>query len=99
MSETIDLRVAANGRMVLPKVVRDAMGLSGDTKVTLTIEGDSVRLEPLSHRVLRARKLYLQSRRSARTVEDFLRDRRVEAAREEGDTEEDDDAPTEGTAS
>lgn len=85
MSETIDLRIAANGRMVLPKVVRDAMGLSGDAKVTLTIEGDSVRLEPLSYRVLRARELYHRSRKSTRTTEDFLRDRREETMREEGE--------------
>ena len=34
----IDLKVAANGRMVLPKSVREAMGLSGDTKVTAIVE-------------------------------------------------------------
>ena len=75
----MDVRVAANGRMILPRAVRDAMGLNGEAKVILTVEGDVVRLEPISHRVRRARELYRQAIRTSRTTEDFLRDRREEA--------------------
>ena len=80
----MDVKVAANGRLILPRPARQAMGLSGDTKVTLTIEGDVVRLAPLGHRVRRARELYRQAVANPRTTEDFLRERREEAAIEEG---------------
>ena len=40
----MDVRIAANGRLILPRVVRDAMGLTGGTKVHLTVEGDVMRL-------------------------------------------------------
>lgn len=75
----MDVKVAANGRLILPRKARDAMGLSGDAKVHLSIDGDVVRLEPISRRVLRARELYRQAVTSPRTTEDFLLDRKEEA--------------------
>ena len=87
----MDVRVAANGRLILPRSVRDAMGLTGDTKVHLTVEGDVVRLEPLGHRVRRARELYRAAVKTPRTTEDFLRDRRAEAEADEAGV-----APPEG---
>ena len=78
-------KVAADGRLILPREARRAMGLSGDTRVTLTIEGDVVRLAPLGHRVRLARELHRQAVARPRTTEDFLRDRREGAARDEGD--------------
>jgi bifunctional DNA-binding transcriptional regulator/antitoxin component of YhaV-PrlF toxin-antitoxin module len=80
----MDVRVAANGRLILPRAVRDAMGLTGDTKVHLTVVGDVVRLEPLGHRVRRAREMYRAAINDPRTTEDFLRDRHAEADAEEG---------------
>ena len=80
----MDVKVAANGRLILPRQARQAMGLSGETKVTLTIEDDVVRLAPLGHRVRRARELYRQAVTNPRTTEDFLRERHQEAAIEEG---------------
>lgn len=79
----MDVKVAANGRLILPRAARDAMGLSGDAKVHLEIEGNVVRLEPLSRRVLRAQELYRQAVTNPRTVDDFLRDRREEADHDE----------------
>ena len=81
----MDVRVASNGRLILPRQAREAMGLSGDTIVSLVIEGDVVRLVPLSHRVRRAREMYREAVTEPRTTEDFLRDRREEAEREEGE--------------
>ncbi|WP_112875507.1 AbrB/MazE/SpoVT family DNA-binding domain-containing protein [Paracoccus endophyticus] len=81
----MDVRVASNGRLILPRQAREAMGLSGDTKVSLVIEGDLVRLVPLSHRVRRAREMYREAVTEPRTTEDFLRDRHEEAEREEGE--------------
>ncbi|WP_299822107.1 hypothetical protein [uncultured Jannaschia sp.] len=39
----MDVRVAANSRLILPGSLRDAMGLTVDIKVHLTVEGDVVR--------------------------------------------------------
>ena len=83
MSETIDLRVGANGRMVLPKAIRQALGLSGDTKVIATVEGDEVRLTPIHHGVRRAQDLYRQHVTNDRSTDDFLRERRAEAEADE----------------
>lgn len=79
----MDVRVAANGRLILPRLVRDAMGLTGDTKVSLVLDGDVVRLEPLGHRVRRARQLYREAVTNPRTTDDFLRDRHAESDAEE----------------
>ena len=83
MSLTMDIRVAENGRMILPQSVRKAMGLSGEAKVILTLENDQVRLTPIGHGVTRARALYREHVKAERTNEDFLAGRREEVAREE----------------
>lgn len=79
MSVTLDLRVGSNGRMVLPKALREAMGLSGDTKVIATLEGDEVRLTPVEHGARRAQDLYRRHAKNGRAVDDFLADRKREA--------------------
>ena len=76
---TTDLRVASNGRLVLPKAMRAAMGLTGESKVVATLEGDELRLTPVRSRALRARELYRRYAKSPRTTDDFLADRRAEA--------------------
>ena len=38
-----DAEVAADGRMVLPQSVRDALGLTGETRLVVTVDGDEVR--------------------------------------------------------
>ncbi|WP_242098559.1 AbrB/MazE/SpoVT family DNA-binding domain-containing protein [Sphingomonas sp. CROZ-RG-20F-R02-07] len=80
--QTIDIKVAGNGRMILPASVRKAMGLHGDAKVILTIEDDQVRLSPIGHGVSRAQALYREHAKQARTTDDFLGDRKAEAAAE-----------------
>lgn len=79
-THTIDIRVASNGRMVLPASVRKAMGLHADAKVILTVEDDQVRLSPIGHGVSRAQALYREHAKHARTTDDFLEDRKAEAA-------------------
>lgn len=79
-AQTMDIKVAGNGRMVLPASVRKAMGLHGDAKVILTVEDDQVRLTPIGHGVSRAQALYREHAKQARTTDDFLSDRKVEAA-------------------
>jgi AbrB family looped-hinge helix DNA binding protein len=46
MQATID-RV---GRVVIPKQIRDALGLWPDTELEITIDGGAVRLEPVRQR-------------------------------------------------
>ncbi len=81
----MDIRVAENGRMILPQSVRKAMGLQGEAKVILTLENDEVRLTPIGHGVTRARALYRQHAKADRTTDDFLTERAAEAA---GDMDE-----------
>ncbi len=88
----MDVRIAANGRMVLPRAAREAMGLSGEAKLTLTVEGDVVRLEPVSHRVRRAREMYHQAIKTPRTTEQFLENRREEALADDPSIAADDEA-------
>ena len=83
--QTIDVNVASNGRMVLPAAVRKAMGLQGDTKVILTLEDDQVRLSPIGHGVSRAQALYREHAKHARSTDDFLEDRKAEAAADLGE--------------
>lgn len=80
VTQSMDIKVADNGRMVLPASVRKAMGLSGDAKVILTVEDDQVRLTPMGHGVSRAQALYRAHAKQARTTDDFLSDRKAEAA-------------------
>ena len=94
-TQSMDIRVAGNGRMVLPASVRKAMGLHGDAKVILTVEDDQVRLSPIGHGVSRAQALYREHAKQARTTDDFLSDRKAEAAADLGEVEprdEDQDA-------
>ena len=89
-TQSIDIKVASNGRMVLPASVRKAMGLHGDVKVILTIEDDQVRLSPIGHGVSRAQALYREHARQTRTVDDFLSDRKAEAVAEAGEVSQSD---------
>lgn len=71
--------------MILPASVRKAMGLHGDAKIILTIEDDQVRLSPIGHGVSRAQALYREHAKQARSTDDFLMDRRAEAAADLGE--------------
>lgn len=81
-TQSIDVRVASNGRMILPASVRKAMGLHGDAKVILTVENDEVRLSPIGHGVSRAQALYREHAKQGRTIDDFLSDRKADVATE-----------------
>ena len=83
--QTIDIKVASNGRMILPLSVRKALGLHGDAKVILTVEDDQVRLSPIRHGVSRAQALYREHVKQARTTDDFLSDRKADAVADAGD--------------
>lgn len=71
-----DVRVGPNGRLVLPLPVRKAMGLSGDARVILTVEGDEVRLSPIKHVVSRLQGLYRDNATKDADSDAFLVERR-----------------------
>ena len=85
VSRTIDVKVASNGRMVVPLTARKVMGLHGDGTVILSIEDDQVRLSPIGHGVSRAQALYREHAKQARTTDDFLSERKAEAAADSAD--------------
>lgn len=81
-ARTFDVKVATNGRMVLPSSVRAALGLVGESRVTLTLDNGSVSLQPMAHHVLRAQELYRQHVNTGRSVDDFLEERQAEESRD-----------------
>ena len=85
MTQAMDVRVANNGRMVLPKSVREALGVTQGGAVVLSIEGDVVKLTSIRQSVARAQALYRQHATNDLSVVDFIAERRAEAAREEKD--------------
>jgi bifunctional DNA-binding transcriptional regulator/antitoxin component of YhaV-PrlF toxin-antitoxin module len=85
MQEMIDIRIAENGRMVLPRSARKALGITGAGVVVLSIEGDNVKLTSMRQSIKRAQDLYRQHAINDLTVDDFIAERRTEAAREDLD--------------
>lgn len=82
MKQDMDIRVAANGRMVLPRTVREALGVSGAGVVVLSIDGDQVKLSTMQQSLKRAQALYKSSAIVDKSSEDFLFERRKETMRE-----------------
>jgi bifunctional DNA-binding transcriptional regulator/antitoxin component of YhaV-PrlF toxin-antitoxin module len=82
VEQVLKARVAANGRMVLPKAVRVALGVTEPGIVALSVEGDEVKLSSMASRIKRAQALYRKQAKDDYTVDDFLRERREEAAQD-----------------
>ena len=82
MSQWINVRLAPNGRMVLPKAARAALGVTGAGVVSLSVDGDEVKLTSMATNVKRAQALYRLHVKNDRSSDDFLEERRQEAARE-----------------
>ena len=82
MSQLISVRLAPNGRMVLPKAARAALGVTGAGIVSLSVEGDEVRLTSMASNVKRAQALYREHVKNGTSSDDFLEERRQEAERD-----------------
>lgn len=83
------VQVAENGRMNLPADMRRGLGLNGAGRVILTQDEDGIRITSVDQALRRIRALaapFAEGRASV--VEEFLVERRVEAAREEGQDSE-----------
>lgn len=83
MTVTLEANVAQNGRLVLPKKVREALGMTTGGKVVFSVQGDEVKLTSIRHSIAQAQALYRRHVKEDRSVDDFLSDRRAEAARDE----------------
>lgn len=83
MGMAIDVRVAQNGRMVLPRAVRKALGMTDGGTVVLSIEGDEVKLSSIRRSIRHAQELYRQHATNDMTSDEFIAERRAEAARED----------------
>lgn len=82
MGKVVDVRVTQNGQMVLPRAIREALGMADGGTVVLSVEGDEVKLTSVCHSIKRAQDLNRQHARADATVDGFLADRRAEADRE-----------------
>lgn len=83
MGKAFDARVAQNGRLVLPKMVREALGMADGGTVVFSVEGDEVKLTSIQQSVRHAQSLYRQYATGNASVDDFLAERRAETVREE----------------
>jgi len=75
VKQTFDVKVAGNGQMVLPVTVRKALGLVGESRVTLTLDDAGVSLQAMAQHVLRAQRLYKEYVTAGNSVDEFLIDR------------------------
>lgn len=78
----MDIKVAHNGRMVLPRSVREALGMENGGIVVLSVEGDEVKLSSIRQSIQRAQQLYRQYVTNDLPVEDFIQERRQDAAQD-----------------
>ncbi len=83
MVKAFDAKVAHNGRLVLPKMVREALGMADGGTVVFAVEGNEVRLTSIQQSIQRAQALYRQHATKKLSVDDFIAERRAEAARED----------------
>jgi AbrB family looped-hinge helix DNA binding protein len=83
-------RMEANGRIVIPARVREALGLVAGSQLTLSVDGEALVIRSKAARIrqVRERLLAQQTEREAagappagQVVQDFLAERREEEAR------------------
>jgi len=82
---SVEVKVAANGRVCIPADVRDRLGLKDGDTLSLEETEEGLVLRTLDQRISRAQALsrkMLEGMPNA-TVDDFIAEKRAEAAREE----------------
>ena len=82
--KAVIVKVSKTGRMHLPAEVRRALGMKGETKVILTVDGDAVRLRTPAQTLEHIRSLARPYKPKGRLAsEELILERRAEARREE----------------
>jgi AbrB family looped-hinge helix DNA binding protein len=69
------------GRGVVPAQIRKALGIQGGQPLSISLEGDVIRLQTVDTVLERARAI-ARRKRSGSIVDEFITDRRAEAAKE-----------------
>ncbi|GJD35547.1 AbrB/MazE/SpoVT family DNA-binding domain-containing protein [Methylobacterium aerolatum] len=83
MSQRRTIQVAEDGVMSLPADIRRLLGLSGAGRIVLTQDETGIHLTTAEHTLQRVRALAAPfRRRSGSVVDDFIAERRSEAAEE-----------------
>ncbi len=66
------VKIAANGRMVVPKALRDAVGIKGETDLVLSVEDGQIRISTVADRVRHAQELFRKAVKHDFTSDEFL---------------------------
>jgi bifunctional DNA-binding transcriptional regulator/antitoxin component of YhaV-PrlF toxin-antitoxin module len=82
MRNATDVRVAPNGRMVLPRAARDALGVHGAGVVVVSVDGDEVKLTSIAKSIGHAQALYRAHATADQSSDAFLEARRLETVRD-----------------
>ena len=77
------VKIAANGRMVLPQAIRAALGLHGEGRLIASIQDGEVRLATAASITEKVQRLYRENVLHDSSTDDFLAERRREAAGEQ----------------
>lgn len=75
------VRVDQAGRVVVPAGMRKALGIHPGQNLTISLDGDSIRLRTIEAALERVRAIARRKRKSGSSVvDDFIAERRAEAA-------------------
>jgi bifunctional DNA-binding transcriptional regulator/antitoxin component of YhaV-PrlF toxin-antitoxin module len=80
--DSLNLKVAQNGRMILPLEVRKALDVNGEGVVVLSMDGDQVRLSSIRKSLAEAREIYQKHVKLDADTDAFLAARRAETERD-----------------
>ena len=84
MSISVKIRIGAGGRVVIPAAFRNALGLKEGDQVVISCEDGELRLSSFRESIRRMQEFVASRIRPEldSTVDDFIAERRAEAARE-----------------
>ena len=75
------VRVDQAGRVVVPAGIRKALGIHPGQNLTVSLDGDSIRLQTIDAALERVRAIARRKRKlGSSVVDDFIAERRAEAA-------------------
>lgn len=83
MGKAFDVKMAQNGRLVLPKKVREALGMADGGTVVFSVEDGEVKLTSIRQNIRHAQGLYRRHASGGATTDDFIAERRADADRED----------------
>jgi bifunctional DNA-binding transcriptional regulator/antitoxin component of YhaV-PrlF toxin-antitoxin module len=69
--QSIKTKMKENGRIVIPKLFRDAMQLEQDSDIVIKLIGDEIRITHLGHSINKVRES-LKKNKNKFSVDDFL---------------------------